>query len=334
MPDLVQSMFSYNEVPWHGKGQIVDHALTAEEAIVEAGMDWRVDLHPACLAGAEIPDAYAVVRQDIYKSAPTVDKAVENGAVLGLVGSKYHPVQNSELFSFFDPVVDRDAGAFYHTGGVLKGGRVVWLLAKVPGDFYVVPDDKIENYLLLASSHDGSLPILAKHTPVRVVCWNTLSASLNIKATEVRIKHTRTAEYELQVAHKILGLATKRASMIQEAAEALLGYTVTPRILTRFLKRLLPSQSEKDGEEASKKAIAQREKVEILFAGADTNTMPGMKGTGWALYNAVAEYADHHKPAKSGTDTVHRMWFGSGEDLKLKAWKMLLNANKNDWEEA
>jgi hypothetical protein len=37
---------------------------------------------------------------------------MDTGAVPGIVGSRYVPVQNEDLFSFFGPVVDRDEGAF------------------------------------------------------------------------------------------------------------------------------------------------------------------------------------------------------------------------------
>lgn len=330
MPDLVQTMFSVNEVPWHGKGKVVDHALTAEEAVIEAGLDWQVVLHPSCLAGVPVPDKFLVVRDDIFQAAGSVEEAVKNGAVLGDVGKRYCPVQNRDLFKFFDPVVDREAGAFYHTGGALKGGRVVWFLAKVPGDFYI-REDYIENYLLLASSHDGSLPVLVKHTPVRVVCANTLAMSLNIKSTEIRIPHTETAEARLAVAHKVLGLATKRIGLVQEAAEALLSFQVGRKVLGKFLKRLLPSTPELEDEDCTAQTAKQREMIEILFMGSETNTLPGMKGTGWALYNAVTEYADHHKPAKESTDKLHRMWFGGAEQLKLNAFNLLTKNDQLDW---
>lgn len=331
MPDAVQTMFSVREVPWHGKGKIVDNALTAEEAIVQAGLDWKVALHEVCLAGEPVPDMYLVVRQDVFNAAGSVQEAVENGAVLGNVGSRYHPVQNRDLFRFFDPVVDPNEGAFYHTGGALKGGKVVWFLAKVPGDFYIVDDDKVENYLLLASSHDGSLPVLAKHTPVRVVCANTLAMSLNIKSTEVRIPHTESAEARLAVAHTVLGLATKRVELVQAAAEHLLSYQVGQKVLGRFLKRLMPSKPELEGEDVSARTAKQREMIEILFMGTETNTLPGMEGTGWALYNAVTEYADHHKPAQAATDKLHRMWFGGAEGLKLRAFNLLTKNDQEDW---
>jgi phage/plasmid-like protein (TIGR03299 family) len=316
MPDFVQTCFSAGGiVPWHGKGVVIpEDAVTADIAIKAAGLDWTVGLAPVAVAGTPLDNYYATVRQD-------------TGDVLGIVGSRYVPVQNRDMFKFFDPVVDRDKGVFYHTGGVLLGGRRVWLLAKVPGDFYVpgVADDLIQPYILLANSHDGSLHVTAKPTHIRTVCWNTLQLALGEATTTVRIKHTSNAAYELAQAHRVLGLATKQSELAKEAAEALVHLRVGGRLFKRLVKALFPSSKEKQGEEASKKALVHRERVELLFSGLDRNNLKGMDGTGWAFYNAITDYVDHSMPYRKGTDPLDRAWFGSGEDLKEKAFKLLMD---------
>jgi phage/plasmid-like protein (TIGR03299 family) len=324
MTDFVQTMFSFREMPWHGKGNIVDHALTAQEAIVAGGLDWEVELAEITVGGVLLDDYFATVRQD-------------TGKVLGIVGSRYQVVQNRKLFTFFDPVIDPEKGAIYHTAGVLKEGRRVWMLAKVPGDFYVpgVEDDRVENYVLLASAHDGSMHVTVMHTPVRVVCWNTLSMALGGKQTMVKIRHTASAQYELAMAHTVLGLATRRIGAVKEAARALAGYRVQPGFLKRFLRAIFPSKPERKGEEPSAVTKNKRARVEMLFEAGNTNTLAGMEHTGWALYNAVAEYVDHDWTARRGTDTLDRAWFGGGDALKLKAFRLLMQQLEGkNWEEA
>lgn len=322
MPDYVESMFSVREVPWHRKGTIVQEALTAAQAITAAGLDWEVTTEPLFVQGngdgfREVPWV-ATVRQD-------------TGGVLGIVSQRYCPVQNRELFTFFDRVVDPEEGAFYETGGSLLGGRRVWLLAKVPGDFYVpgVEDDLVQNYVLLASSHDGSLCVLAKHTPVRVVCWNTLSMALHgYTHRQVSIKHTTNAVAQLREAHKVLGLATKRSRELQKAVTALTSVKMTTKLLQHSLKTIFPSTVEVDGEPPSAKAIRHRDTVMELYEVGAANILKGMRGTGWAFYNAVAEYADHAYPARQGTDKLNRIWFGQAERLKTKAASVLLEVAK------
>jgi hypothetical protein len=38
----VETMFYVREAPWHGLGNRVEHALSSDEALKEAGLDWTV----------------------------------------------------------------------------------------------------------------------------------------------------------------------------------------------------------------------------------------------------------------------------------------------------
>ena len=44
------------------------------------------------------------------------------------------------------------------------------------------------------------------------------------------------------------------------------------------------------------------------------------KGTAWGLVNAVTEYADHSKRARSNDHRLDSAWFGPGAQLKQAAW--------------
>jgi phage/plasmid-like protein (TIGR03299 family) len=314
MPDGItetDTMFAYRDPPWHGKGIVVDNALTAAEAIVAAGLGWHVSLVPIIVDGRPVHGYMATVRDDI-------------DTVLGVVGDRYRPFQNDQLFSFFDPVVSRENGAWYHTGGSIHGGKKVWLLAKVPGDFYVAGmDDVIENYILLCSSHDGTMKIVAKSTPIRVVCQNTLAMALGNSKSMVAIKHTENAEVQLRLAHQVLGLATRQSELLKLAAQFLLEKPIDARLLNNFLSDLLPTKKE-NALVTNNPVMRYRQRIEDLFTDSPTNNMPGMHGTGWGLYNAVSEWADHEKPIHRGTDSLDRTWFGSGEELKLKAFDILM----------
>lgn len=312
MSDEVQSMFSFRNPPWHGKGVVVNKTLTASEAIVAAGLDWGVYGADVEVGGVPLPGYMATVRDD------TRD-------VLGIVSDRYSIVENKELFTFFDPVVE-EGEAIYHTAGALLGGRVVWVLAKLGSGFWVegVKDDRVDNYVLLASSHDGSLPIVIKSTPIRVVCWNTLGMSLLGLGTEVRLYHRPSIQYELKMAHKALGLATKRVNALRGIAGKLASVQVDSALLKRFLRKVLPSGPEKRGDKTSAQTKKKRERVEMLWLGSDTNNLPGMRGTAWGLLNSYIEYVDHEWPTRGGTDRLNRTWFGSGADAKQKAINILL----------
>ena len=112
------SMFYTGEVPWHKLGTKLDRPATAEEAIIAAGLDYSVKLKPlhTVINHKRIPvdGHFATVR--------------DNGAVLGVVGSRYEVLQNKDAFGFFDGIVDRHE-AIYHTAGALGKGERIWILA-------------------------------------------------------------------------------------------------------------------------------------------------------------------------------------------------------------
>src|SRR5690349_5891611 len=97
MSHEVENMFSVHEVPWHKLGVILKSApATVEEAITMAGLDWKVATSPLSteFEGMKVVTGHkAVIR--------TSDKRV-----LGVVGPDYHPVQNLEAFSFFNPALE------------------------------------------------------------------------------------------------------------------------------------------------------------------------------------------------------------------------------------
>ena len=47
MPANVQTMAYYGKEPWHGLGKRMPKGVTAEQMIYAAGLDWKVELHPA-----------------------------------------------------------------------------------------------------------------------------------------------------------------------------------------------------------------------------------------------------------------------------------------------
>lgn len=152
----------------------------------------------------KVPNYFANIRTD-------------NNTVLGVVGKDYHIVQNREAFSFFDSIVGGGNGILYETAGAMGNGERIFITAKLP-DYIRVGngDDITEKYIFLTTSHDGSGSITAAFTPIRVVCQNTLNASLRNMSNVVRIRHTSGAKQRLEDAHKVMGLANKLSTQLEE----------------------------------------------------------------------------------------------------------------------
>jgi phage/plasmid-like protein (TIGR03299 family) len=130
MAHNVETMFYVREAPWHGLGRRVEMALNSEEALKEAGLDWRV-IQKSIHTNDNIPI-------EGYKAniRATDDK------VLGVVTDRYRIVQNNEAFQFTDELLGE--GVRYETAGSLQDGRKVWLLARLP-EKYIISGDRICN---------------------------------------------------------------------------------------------------------------------------------------------------------------------------------------------
>ena len=305
------SMFYTGDVPWHHLGRKLNKPATAAEAMVAARLDYTVIKRPmkAIIHGrhyADVPSAFATVRTD-------------TNVVLGVVGSRYEPVQNKDCFSFFDPLIERDE-AIYHTAGALGLGEKIWLLAKLP-DYIRVgkKGDPVEKFILLYNSHDGSSHIRVKMTPIRVVCNNTLTAALSGSDQEVRIKHTASATERLQEAHKVLELTNQLYQQLEYIFNRMALRKISGQQLVEFCKTLVP-----DNPEAETKTRTENIRNHIIYLHDDKKEADMHKGTLFGAFNAVTELVDHYaSPNSSSTKQLKSMWFGgSGEQLKLRAYKL------------
>ncbi len=292
--------------PWHNLGTELANPVTAREAIEAAGLDYTVVKKPLTEVielnhSANVSDRWATVRTD-------------TGDVLGIVGDSYEPVQNRDAFTFFNYLVENDK-AIYETAGILGRGERIWILAKLPGFIKVHGKDIVNKYLLLSNSHDGSSLVQVKLTPIRVVCNNTLTAALQ-GAGEVNIPHTSSATANMEQALSLLGLSNSLYEQLDATLNRMALTKITDRQLLDYVKALVPDNDE---EEDNAQPLQIRKGFLDLYEsgqGADLS-----RGTLWGAFNCVTEYTDH-KMEGDPTTRLASIWFGRGEHLKLKAFRL------------
>lgn len=311
----VDTMFS-TQREWHygeTRHAIADHPLTAEEARQLSGLTWKVRREPVIFQQHEVPGWWMNVRAD-------------NNAVLGIVKDPYAIIQNEWLFRALEPVIG-DEGAYFEVAGAIKGGKRVWAVAKLPAYFYVADDDRVDMYVTMCNSFDGSLEWVMGLTAIRMVCKNTMQAVLDGWGRDdnsfqpVRIKHLPSFEQRILAAHRSLGLATRNTELLAELFGNLARKPMTPALLTEFVKYLFPSPKEDEGGEAGRIVQAHRSDVMTHFE-AMINNPSGAQGSGWTALNAATEYIDHGKSTK-GTSRRDWAWFGPGVNLRARAIRWL-----------
>jgi len=259
-----------------------------------------------------VPDTFGVVRDDLWGK--------EGCPVLGIVGKDYTPLQNSEAFGFFDPIVGQNA-AVYHPAGVLRDGERIWLLAKLPSQIVVVGDDVADKYLLLSNSHDGRSAVQVKFTPIRVVCQNTLTLALSDGPT-IRFAHTPNMQERLKQAHRLLGIVDKGFSDLATAFQAMCKSSLDVSKLNEYLAEVFPDPKDPENWKAVKRIQENRFWSRYFFEHGKGNDRSGVRGTLWAAYNGVTELIDHRRTQRTADRRLDSAWFGNGYFIKARALRV------------
>ncbi|WP_369753937.1 DUF932 domain-containing protein [Flavobacterium sp. WC2409] len=334
------SFFSVQEKAWHGLGQIVTDYPTSAQAIKHAGLDYEVIKSPLYTKASNIidpTDNLELENNEINVPNYFATTRTDNNTVLGVVGKDYHIVQNREAFSFFDSIVGGTDGILYETAGALGNGERIFITAKLP-DYIRVGngDDVTEKYIFLTTSHDGSGSITAAFTPVRIVCQNTLNASLRNMSNVVRIRHTSGAKQRLENAHKVMGLANEFSNQLEDIFNNWAKVKVNDHEVKKMIQfALCPNketlQNLKAGNEDEISTVFKNT-VEDAFAYAMTSESQQMnttKGTLFGAYNAVTGYYQNVRSYKDSEAKLQSIILGGTAQLKSqKAFEICTNFQK------
>ena len=308
------SFASHSEVAWHGLGQIVDKAMTTEEAIQLANLDYQVAKTQVFMkteGGIEVPieGYFSTYRTD-------TDDA------LGMVKSRYEIVQNRDAFAFFDTIID-SGEAIFETAGVLGKGERIFLIAKLPDDF-VIGGEKIEKYILLTNSHDGSSSVIAGLTHVRVVCNNTLQAALLGLENKVSISHINGAQNRIKEASKLMGIASTYSYQVKELFSQMVDYKMDEeQYRNYFTKVLTPDYISKNPIENKETSTRLKNLVDMTMEFAlthPTQTTAEANGTLWGGYNAISGIYNYVKPYKNSEDKFNNQFFGNANKKMIKSF--------------
>lgn len=307
MAHEVENMMYVGAKPWHGLGRAFEMPPTLEEAIVAAGLDWKVGLKK-------------LQTTDTQENVPALATFRESdGRILGVVGTGYHPLQNKDAFEFFRPFIDSKEASI-ETAGSLRSGQRVFVLAKVNRDPMVIKgNDTVEKFILLSNSHDGTLAVRIGFTPIRVVCNNTLTLAHGDKASKLlRVKHTSGVVQNLDAIREIMNLANQEFESTAEQYRLLAGKQINSKDLEKYVKLVFSQKAiEKSGDidEVKSKVLGS---IIPLFEHGRGNDMKEIKGTYWAAYNAVTEYLQYER-GETNEGRFDQLWFGSAAQVNKRA---------------
>jgi phage/plasmid-like protein (TIGR03299 family) len=290
------------DVPWHGLGVKVPADLTPEQMLEAAGLNWTVRKVPAYaeVNGVKVP----VGKSALVRSFD--DKLID------VVSDDWNEVQNQEAFEFFNEFV-MSGDMEMHTAGSLRDGQIVWGLAKVKDSFELFKGDQIDSYLLFSNFHKYGFSTDVRFTPIRVVCNNTLTLSLN-SAVERMVRISHRKKFDPDNVKSMLGIAHDKLQQYKEMAAFLGSKRYNDENIVDYFKRVFPLNTQKDD---SKREMSKNAKIALDVI----DTQPGAKyaeGSWWQAFNTVTYMTDHLLSRNADT-RLSNAWFGSGRKLKTEA---------------
>lgn len=298
------------EVPWHGLGFQVPPDLSPQEFMVMAGLNWNVVKLDGFVEfnGRKIPTGNQALVRDL------------DGKVLTNIGKGWNPVQNEQAFELFEEYV-KAGDMEMHTAGSLKGGQLVWALAKTNESFELFKGDVTENYFLFTNPHQYGKSINIRMTPIRVVCQNTLTLSLNTDSSnQITLNHRK--EFDIDSVKEQLGIARVKMNQYKEMAEFLGGKRYSRKDIVSYMNSVFgkPSNEEEYANEKVNSRLASQA-LEMV------HTQPGAEyaeGTWWQAFNAVTYMTDHVQ-GRTADSRLESAWYGKNRKVKIDALEMALD---------
>ena len=286
----------------------MDPDQSIDEWVVAAGLDYEVQNRPAFFKDVDglevaIPQAKALVRSDTNDT-------------LAMVSRRYKVVQPREVLEFYRTLTENQ-GFELETAGALASGKRVWALARLGKSYVLPPNDRIDGYLLLATSYDGKFATTAQLTSVRVVCNNTLTWSLEgDQAAVVRVTHSQ--DFDPKSVKADLGLLDEGWNGFTHQIKMLADTPVSMRQAVTYFMELMGEEDE-DPQFAVDNNYALRRLLQA-YENAPGQQIASARGTAWGLVNAVTYFADHARRAHNNGSRVNSAWFGQSATLKRKAF--------------
>ena len=313
MAHQIERMAYVGDTPWHGLGEQLSPHQPLEVWQRQAGMDWKIEEAPVRFiadAVSHLGSIHAFPEQKVlYRSDTQVP--------LSVVSQRYKVVQPEEVLEFYRDLTEY-AGYELETAGVLKGGRKFWALARSGFGTALKGQDQVNAYLLLATSCDGSLATVATPTSVRVVCNNTLTIAVDGMAQGVKVPHS--TEFRPQLVKQQLGISVSQWDDFMYRMKTLAERKVSQEEVKSYFQSVICNAEEPLDDPSKLPNYRALNRVQKLFHGEGRGAqLCTAQGTAWGLLNAITEYVDHEKRARSNDYRMDSAWFGQGASLKDKA---------------
>ncbi len=281
--------------PWHKLGYAVTSDLPKERLLREAHADYDVILSPVQVE--DVTNGKFVTVEDRFVTG-RVDPDTLDLVNWEVVKGRYQVIPNDVILDKAIAIVSSSGNeATLDSVGVLDGGRKFFATIRTtqlnlhPKETDV--PDVVDNYIVVMTSHDGSIPICYYNLDIRrsSSCVYRIAPDSALSDFSLRKRHTPHATDRLEEATQVLNMRNQWTKELTTAIEDL-----SVPLKDYQIHYVLDNKWSFDKANTKKKreyAESVHEMVKDLYM-SDRNA--GTFGeTKWALYNAICEFYDFHR---------------------------------------
>jgi hypothetical protein len=210
-------------------------------------------------------------------------------------------------------LASEEVGVTFDSGGMLNGGKKVFLQASLP-DVYVGRSGVKRNITAL-NSHDGSSSIGFGSTNTVIVCQNSFYRAYGDLS---KFRHTSSSAERVKLLAKDLNLVIKEDEKMILNFEKMAAIPLQDSMVEGVIRKIFavePAMLSKDI------ATSKRKRIE-LFANSLETEVKLEGGTVWGLFNAVTRYTNH---VAAPINKSEYLMSGAGYKMSNMTYDMLVD---------
>jgi phage/plasmid-like protein (TIGR03299 family) len=332
---MTQVLVDNRRNAWNKGGTSVD-ATSAIDVAKQAGLDWTVSLTDLYAEKTIDVSAYDTITKKLI--VPRKQAVIKHGhdgdTAIGVVGNRYKVVQNMEVFSALDTLIE-SGEARYNAAGEYNDGANVWMLMELPTGVSVAGDPHAA-FLLAKTSHDGSCSVIIRPIIERIFCANQIGKIINGKYGKplmYKMKHTTNSELSASDIRAITTITYKAIEEYELTASDLLRRKVDKEKAMRIFRGVWSLPPEVEDTPQQFLSRGQQRQQTIAWAARDkawhiysqSPTQENIRGTAFGVWQAVIEYADYYASGGETNRTLATIT-GRNDAIKNKALAAVLSA--------
>ena len=269
---------------------------------------------------------WTVGKEQLYTEdgtiAPTgyATRRSDTGAVLGVVGSRYMPLQNQQLAQEFIQASE-GFGLSQIEGVSVNGGRKVVIRAKI-GEIQI-GKDTVHRYITVSNTHDGTGQVrLGMYNRV-LVCSNGLMREIS-SSELAKVKHTTNAGEKMNWYIRNIPKVLEAERQMMENYKTLAEVKVNQKHIQALIDHVYQVDSSLPVEEISARKQNQVKEFDKVLT---SNGLNVHGDTLWGCLQAIT-YINSHD-VKSGKVSEDKMMVGSGYEKSNMTYELLMKMVNN-----